>query len=235
MSNLVQVPHMSQNVKIEESWKEALSGEFEQPYFQTIAQYIRKRKAEGATIYPPGPKIFNAFNKTPFDEVKVVILGQDPYHNPGQAMGLCFSVPKEVTPPPSLKRIFKELNNDLGVEPPDHGNLSPWAENGVFLLNAILTVEKNNPGAHKDIGWQNFTDAAIRKLSEEREHLVFLLWGNFAKRKEALVDTHKHLVLTSAHPSPFTRDAFFNNHHFSKANEFLKKHGMEPVDWRLDA
>lgn len=224
---------MSSNVKIEESWKEVLSGEFEQPYFQSLASYLRKAKADGKTIYPPGPKIFNAFNKTPFEDVKVVILGQDPYHNPGEAMGLCFSVPEGVRVPPSLKRIFKEINNDLGVPVPDHGDLTKWAEEGVFLLNAMLTVEKNKPGAHRNIGWQDFTNAVIQKLSNQRENLVFMLWGNFAKQKKSLIDTSKHLVLESVHPSPLAGDAFFGNNHFSKANEYLKENGKEPVDWRL--
>lgn len=224
---------MSANVKIEESWKAALHNEFEQPYFQSLAAYLRRAKADGKILYPPGPLIFNAFNTTPFDQVKVVILGQDPYHNPGEAMGLCFSVPEGVRVPPSLKRIFKELHEDVGVAIPNHGDLTAWAENGVFLLNAMLTVEKNQPGAHRNIGWQNFTDAVIRKLSNEREHLVFLLWGNFAKKKKSLIDTARHLVLESPHPSPLAGDGFFGNHHFSRANEYLKTNGKEPVDWSL--
>ena len=224
---------MSANVQIEESWKEVLHDEFQQPYFQSIVTYLRKAKTDGKTIYPPGPLIFNAFNKTPFHRVKAVILGQDPYHNPGEAMGLCFSVPRGVRVPPSLKRIFRALHDDVGVDIPDHGDLTAWAEHGVFLLNAMLTVEKNKPGSHRDIGWQNFTDAVIRKLSSRREHLAFLLWGNFAKKKKSLIDTSKHLVLESPHPSPLAGDGFFGNHHFSRTNEYLNNHGKEPVDWSL--
>jgi uracil-DNA glycosylase len=176
------------NVKIEESWKAALSDQFEQPYFQGIATFLRKAKADGKTIYPPGSLIFNAFNTTPFEQVKVVILGQDPYHRPGEAMGLSFSVPRGVRIPPSLKNIYKELHEDLGVPIPNHGDLTKWAEQGVFLLNAMLTVERSQAGSHKKIGWQNFTDSVIRKLSHDREGLVFMLWGNFAKRKKELID-----------------------------------------------
>lgn len=222
------------NVRIEESWKQALSDEFEQPYFQAIASFLRKEKSNGKTIYPPGSLIFNAFNSTPIDEVKVVILGQDPYHNPGQAMGLSFSVPKGVRIPPSLINIYKELHKDVGVSIPKHGDLSRWAEQGVFLLNAMLTVEHKKAGSHSKIGWQNFTDAVIRTLSETREHLVFMLWGNFARKKKVLIDAEKHLILEAAHPSPLARDAYFGSRHFSQANEYLKKHGKEPIDWSLD-
>ena len=211
---------MSANVKMEDSWKAVLSQEFQQPYFQSLATFLRREKSNGKVIYPPGPLIFNAFNTTPFNKVKAVILGQDPYHNPGEAMGLCFSVPKNIKTPPSLKRIYKELNDDLGIPAPEHGDLTPWAEHGVFLLNAILTVERSRPASHRDIGWQNFTDAVIRKLSSERENLVFLLWGNFARKKKSLIDTSRHLVLESAHPSPLAGNAFFGNHHFSNANEY---------------
>ncbi len=219
------------NVKIEESWKKVLKDEFEQPYFQGIASYLKKTKADGKTIYPPGPLIFNAFNTTPFEEVKAVILGQDPYHRPGEAMGLSFSVPKGVCIPPSLKNIYKELNDDLGVPIPDHGDLTEWAGQGVFLLNAMLTVERSKAGSHQKIGWQHFTDAVIRKLSQEREGLVFMLWGNFAKRKKELIDEKKHLVLEAAHPSPLAGGAFFGNHHFSKANAYLEKNGKKGIDW----
>ena len=221
------------NVQIEESWKEVLEDEFGQPYFQSLARYLKKEKADGKIIYPPGPLIFNAFNTTPFHEVKVVILGQDPYHNPGQAMGLCFSVPEGVTPPPSLKNIFKELKEDVGAPIPDHGDLTKWAEQGVLLLNAFLTVEKNKPASHRKIGWQTFTDSVIRKLSAIRENLVFMHWGGFAKKKSSLIDDDDHLVLKAAHPSPLAGGAFFGNQHFSQANEYLKKHGKEPVDWNL--
>lgn len=222
-------------IQIEESWKSALSEEFKQPYFQSLATYLKKEKAAGKTIYPPGSMIFNAFNTTPFDQVKVVILGQDPYHNPGQAMGLSFSVPRGVRIPPSLKNIYKELQSDLRVAPPDHGDLTHWATQGVFLLNAILTVERNKAGAHKNIGWQDFTNVVIRTLSQERQHLVFMLWGGFARKKKSLIDTDQHLVLEAAHPSPLAGGAFFGSAHFSQANEYLTAHGHQPIDWQLPA
>ncbi len=221
------------NVKIEESWKAVLKNEFVQPYFQGIASFLKKAKEEGKSIYPPGSLIFNAFNTTPFDKVKVVILGQDPYHRPGEAMGLSFSVPKNVKVPPSLQNIYKELNTDLGVPIAKHGDLTYWAEQGVFLLNAILTVERSKAGAHQKIGWQQFTDAVIRKLSEERENLVFMLWGNFAKKKGALIDPFKHLILEAAHPSPLAKDAYRGSKHFSKANQYLEDKSLEPIDWNL--
>lgn len=221
------------NVRIEESWKNALSQEFDQPYFETLVNFIKQEKAAGKAVFPPGSLIFNAFDTTPFEEVKVVILGQDPYHNPGEAMGLSFSVPKGVRIPPSLKNIYKELHDDLGVPIPNHGDLTAWAKQGVFLLNAMLTVEKKRAGSHSKAGWQNFTDAVIRKLSDEREHLVFLLWGNFARKKKALIDEDKHLVLEAAHPSPLAGGAFFGSKHFSQANDYLKKHGKGKIDWAL--
>ncbi len=221
------------NVKIEESWKAVLSNEFEQAYFQGIASFLRKAKGEGKTIYPPGSLIFNAFNTTPFEAVKVVILGQDPYHRPGEAMGLSFSVPRGVRTPPSLKNIYKELQSDLGIPVADHGDLTKWAEQGVFLLNAMLTVERSKAGSHQKIGWQNFTDAVIRTLSEGREGLVFMLWGNFAKRKKELIDESKHLVLEAAHPSPLAGGAYFGSRHFSQANAYLEEKGMEEIDWNL--
>lgn len=221
------------NVRIEESWKNALSAEFDQPYFAALVSFIKQEKAAGKTIFPPGSLIFNAFNTTPFDQVKVVILGQDPYHNPGEAMGLSFSVPKGVRTPPSLKNIYKELQEDLGIPIASHGDLTDWAKQGVFLLNAMLTVEKKKAGSHSKAGWQNFTDAVIRKLSEDREHLVFMLWGNFAKRKNVLIDGSKHLILEAAHPSPLAGGAFFGSKHFSQANAYLEKHGKEPIDWRV--
>ena len=222
------------DVKIEPSWKAALADEFKQPYYQAVAQYLRTEKEAGKPIYPPGSLIFNAFNTTPLSQVKVVILGQDPYHNPGQAMGLSFSVPKGVTLPPSLRNIYKELQSDVGFTPPAHGDLTPWAEQGVFLLNAMLTVEKNKPSSHRDIGWQDFTDAVIRTLSREREHLVFMLWGAFAQKKSVLINKHKHLILTSPHPSPFSANrGFFGNQHFSKANHYLEEHGLGAIDWSL--
>lgn len=222
------------NIKIAESWKTQLAREFEQPYFQAIATFLKKEKAAGKTIYPPGSLIFNAFDTTPFEAVKVVILGQDPYHNPGQAMGLSFSVPRGVTTPPSLRNIYKELQADIeGFTPPKHGDLTAWAEQGVFLLNAILTVAHRSAGSHRKIGWQDFTDAVIRKLSEEREGLVFMLWGGFAKKKKALIDTDKHLVLEAAHPSPLAGGAYFGSKHFSQANAYLEEQGEAPIDWGL--
>ncbi len=219
------------NVKIEPSWKAVLEGEFEQPYFQGIASFLRREKEAGKVIYPPGSLLFNAFNSTPFAAVKVVILGQDPYHNPGEAMGLSFSVPRGVAVPPSLKNIYKELQTDLGLAIPSHGDLSDWARQGVFLLNAMLSVEHKQPQSHQKIGWQNFTDAVIRKLSEQREHLVFMLWGNFARNKKSLIDPSKHLILEAAHPSPLAGGAFFGCKHFSKANTYLAAHGLDPIQW----
>jgi uracil-DNA glycosylase len=221
------------NVRIEESWKRALANEFEQPYFQVLTTFVKKELAEGKTLYPPGPLIFNAFAQTPIDKVKVVILGQDPYHNAHQAMGLSFSVPKEVRTPPSLLNIYKEINADLGLPIATHGDLTGWAQQGVFLLNSILTVEGGNAGSHQKSGWQIFTDAVIKRLSDEREHLVFMLWGNFAKQKGALIDKSKHLILESAHPSPLAGNAFSGCRHFSKANEYLKQNGIDPIDWRI--
>jgi uracil-DNA glycosylase len=221
------------NVKIEASWKAVLAGEFEQPYFQSIANFLRQQKASGKVIYPPGPLIFNAFDTTPFEQVKVVILGQDPYHNPGEAMGLCFSVPRGVRVPPSLQNIYKELQSDLGCSIPPHGDLTAWAKQGVFLLNAMLTVEQKSPASHQKIGWQNFTDAVIRKLSQQRQGLVFMLWGNFARQKRSLIDTSGHLILESAHPSPFSATAFFGCRHFSKANAYLEQQGQPGIDWCL--
>jgi len=223
------------NVNIEESWKEALSHEFAQPYFQSLVTVLKKEKQAGKQIYPPGSLIFNAFNTTPFDKVKVVILGQDPYHNPGQAMGLSFSVPRGVKVPPSLKNIYKEMQSDLGLPPSTHGDLTYWAEQGVFLLNAILTVEHRQAGSHKSIGWQDFTNAVIRTLSNEREGLVFMLWGGFARKKNILIDTDRHLVLEAAHPSPLAGGAYFGSQHFSQANEYLQKQDKTPIDWQLPA
>ena len=220
-------------VKIEAGWKAVLEQEFEQPYFQAIASFLREEKKAGKTIYPPGPLIFNAFNSTPFEAVKVVILGQDPYHNPGEAMGLCFSVPQGVKVPPSLQNIYKELHEDLGLAIPSHGDLSAWTSQGVFLLNAMLTVEKNQPGSHQKIGWQNFTDAVIRLLSTQREHLVFMLWGNFARKKKELIDTTKHLVLEAPHPSPLAGGGFKGCRHFSQANAYLAEFGIAPISWSV--
>jgi len=223
------------NVKIEESWKAALNDEFQQPYFAEIKKFLVKEKQSGQTIFPPGPLIFNAFDSTPIDKIRVVIIGQDPYHGPRQAHGLCFSVMDGIAPPPSLDNIFKELHTDIGMEKPSHGNLQKWADQGVFLLNACLTVRAHNANSHKDIGWHKFTDAVIRKISEKREGIVFLLWGGFAKKKSALIDEFKHYVLTSGHPSPLSanRGYWFGNKHFSKTNELLEKQGLVPIDWTL--
>jgi uracil-DNA glycosylase len=226
-------PLKVKNVRIHESWKTVLNDEFEKEYFAKIKSSLKEAKSQGQIIHPKCDLIFNAFNKTPFEEIKVVILGQDPYHGIGQAMGLSFSVPKTVRIPPSLKNIFKEIHLDVGMEIPNHGDLTIWAEQGVFLLNSILTVRHKEPGSHKKIGWQEFTDAVIKKISDEREGIVFLLWGNFAKKKIELIDESKHHVLMSAHPSPLAGNRFFNNHHFSQTNLILKKIGKEPIDWGL--
>lgn len=222
------------NVRIEESWKELLKEEFEKPYFQNISNFLRSEISAGKTIYPPGKLIFNAFDKTPVSKVKVVLLGQDPYHNPGQAMGLSFSVPRNMPVPPSLRNIYKELAEDRGGTIPTHGDLTTWAEQGVLMLNAMLTVEKNKAGSHQKIGWQSFTDAVLQRLSNERSNLVFMLWGGFAKKKKDLIDGSKHLILEAAHPSPLARGAYFGSKHFSKANQYLKAQGMEEINWRVD-
>jgi uracil-DNA glycosylase len=223
------------DVKIEASWKEVLSDQFNQPYFEALVTFLKNEKKAGKMIYPPGPFIFNAFAKTPFNEVKVVILGQDPYHNPGEAMGLSFSVPKGVRVPPSLKNIYKELQTDLNVPIPNHGDLSRWADQGVFLLNSMLTVQHKQAGSHRKVGWQNFTDAVIRQLSEQKEGLVFMLWGNFARSKRELIAPDQHLILEAAHPSPLARGAYFGSQHFSKANTYLVQQGKTPIDWALPA
>ncbi len=223
------------DVKIEQSWKTLLKDEFTKDYFLQIVTFIKAEKALGKIIYPPGALMFNAFEKTPFDKVKVVLLGQDPYHNPGQAHGLSFSVPTGIQKPPSLINIFKELQSDLGMDPSADGNLEKWAEQGVLLLNATLTVRKNEPGSHSKIGWIEFTDAVIKKLSEQKKGIVFLLWGKFAQDKQALIDETRHHVLKAAHPSPFSADkGFFGCKHFSKTNEFLMQRGLQPIDWKLN-
>lgn len=222
------------DVKIEASWKEVLNDEFAKPYFEQITLHIKTEKSQGKIIYPPGALIFNAFNTTPFDKVKVVILGQDPYHGPGQAHGLCFSVQHGVPPPPSLVNIFKELQEDIGINIPGHGNLTHWAEQGVFLLNASLTVRAGEPMSHSKIGWAQFTDEVIKKISAGKEHVVFILWGKFAQEKKLLIDETKHCILRSAHPSPLSAHAgFFGCKHFSKANEYLMNKGIDPIDWKL--
>jgi len=220
-------------VKIEESWREALQSEFDQPYFTTLIQFLKSEKAKGKTIYPPGALIFNAFDTTPLSNLKVVILGQDPYIRPNQAMGLSFSVPKTTRTPPSLKNIYKELNTDLGVPIVNHGDLTAWANQGVFLLNAALTVEAGKSGSHLGEGWGQFTDAVIRLISAERENIVFMLWGNFAKAKATLIDNSKHLVLKAAHPSPLARGAYFGSKHFSQANAYLEEKGIGAINWTL--
>jgi uracil-DNA glycosylase len=221
------------NPRIHDSWKERLIDEFNQPYFSALKNFL-VQEMNAHKVYPPGKKIFAAFDRTPFEKVKVVILGQDPYHGQGQAHGLCFSVPEGIQAPPSLVNIFKELHNDLGMPVPSHGNLEKWAEQGVLLLNATLTVRANQAGSHQNKGWENFTDAVIRKLSDEREGLVFILWGRYAQAKEYLIDPARHHILKAAHPSPFSaHSGFFGCRHFSKTNELLKEQGMEPVDWSL--
>lgn len=218
-------------VKIEESWGARLSSEFQKPYFDELTQFVRAEYAAG-TCYPPGSLIFNAFNQTPFHQVKVVILGQDPYHGPGQAHGLCFSVNDGVQFPPSLVNIFKEIESETGTPVPQSGNLTRWAQQGVFLLNTCLSVRAHQAFSHSGHGWETFTDAVISMLSQEREHLVFLLWGAPAGKKAALIDASRHLVLRSAHPSPLSAyRGFFGNHHFTLANDYLVQHGLAPIQW----
>lgn len=222
------------DVKIEESWKQLLSAEFRQPYFQKIVDHLKTEKLQGKTIYPAGPHIFNAFNTTPVDRVKVVILGQDPYHGPGQAHGLCFSVQKGVPAPPSLVNIFKELKEDIGMQIPSNGDLTHWAQQGVFLLNASLTVRAGEPMSHAKIGWAQFTDAVIQTLASRTENLVFLLWGKFAQEKSRLIDETRHHILRAAHPSPLSAYAgFFGCRHFSQANQYLISKGKDPIDWSI--
>ena len=220
------------NVKINDSWAERLGNEFAQPYFSQLIDFVRHEYAT-TTCYPPGRLIFNAFNLCPFDSVKVVIIGQDPYHEAGQAMGLSFSVPDGVAMPPSLQNIFKEIQGDLGIGVPQSGNLTRWAEQGVLLLNATLTVRAHQAGSHQRHGWERFTDAAISRLSEGRDHLVFILWGGYARSKASLIDRSRHLVLESVHPSPLSanRGGWFGNHHFSRCNDYLAGHGMDPINW----
>lgn len=220
-------------VKIEQSWKAALTDEFEKPYFASLVRFLHEEKAEGRKIYPPGSQIFRAFELTPVDQVKVVILGQDPYHGAGQAMGLSFSVPANVPAPPSLKNIFKEIHDDLGITMSGYPDLEKWARQGVLLLNAVLTVRAGQPASHSGIGWTEFTDAVIKYISDHRSGVVFLLWGSFARSKKALIDTSRHYVLEAAHPSPLARGAFFGCRHFSKTNEILTKEGKAPIDWQL--
>jgi uracil-DNA glycosylase len=224
---------MQVNPQIEDSWKEVLAGEFGSSYFMELKEFLLIER-KNHTIYPPGQLIFNAFRLTPFDRVRVVLLGQDPYHGPGQAHGLCFSVMKGIALPPSLVNIFKEIQNDLGIPIPAHGNLEGWARQGVLLLNATLTVRANQAGSHQRQGWETFTNAVIRELSARRVGLIFLLWGKYAQEKEALIDSKRHYILRAAHPSPFSAyNGFFGCRHFSKTNEILQKHGLEEIDWRI--
>jgi uracil-DNA glycosylase len=220
-------------VKIEQSWKQALQSEFDKPYFAELVRFLHEEKAGGQVIFPPGGRIFRAFELTPLDQVKVVILGQDPYHGYGQAMGLSFSVPDGVPAPPSLKNIFKEIEDDLGIRMSGRPNLEGWARQGVLLLNAVLTVRSGQPASHSGIGWQEFTDAVIRCISERCDGVVFLLWGRFAQAKRELIDTSRHYVLEAAHPSPLARGAFFGCRHFSRTNDILVRQGKTPIDWQL--
>lgn len=220
------------DVKIEPGWKEELQQEFTKPYFQQVAGYLKIEKSQGKIIYPPGSLIFNAFDKTPFDKIKVVIIGQDPYHGAGQAHGLCFSVQDGIAIPPSLVNIYKELNTDIGLPIPRTGNLTKWAQQGVFLLNASLTVRAGEPMSHAKIGWADFTDAVIKTISSEKKGVVFLLWGKFAQDKQVLIDETRHYVLKAAHPSPLSaHNGFFGCRHFSKTNQLLVKQALDPIDW----
>lgn len=219
------------DVRIEESWKQQLQEEFDKPYFEALTHYVRGEYA-ATTVYPPGGQIFAAFDACPFEQVRVVILGQDPYHEPGQAHGLCFSVNDGVQFPPSLQNIFKEIESDLGVPLPKSGNLTRWAQQGVLLLNATLTVRAHQAGSHQNRGWETFTDAVIHALASRRENIVFILWGSYAQRKGAFIDRSRHLVLQSPHPSPLSAyRGFFGNRHFSQANRYLEQHGYSPIQW----
>jgi len=221
-------------VKLEPSWKERIGDYLGRPDMQALSAFLRTEKQAGKVIYPPGPEIFAAFDHTPFDAVRVVILGQDPYHGPNQAHGLCFSVRPGVQTPPSLQNIFKEINRDLGIAPPDHGCLTPWADRGVLLLNATLTVQQGMAGSHQGKGWEGFTDAAIDALNREREGLVFMLWGSYAQKKGQLIDANRHCVLRSVHPSPLSAHrGFLGCGHFSAANRYLESRGLAPIDWSL--
>jgi uracil-DNA glycosylase len=221
-------------IRLEPSWKQRVGDYLQRDEMRALSAFVRERKAAGARVYPPGPQIFAAFDATPFDAVKVVILGQDPYHGAGQAHGLCFSVMPGVPVPPSLDNIFKEIQRDLGITRPDHGCLLPWAERGVLMLNAVLTVEEGRPGSHQGKGWEGFTDHVVETLDREREDLVFLLWGSYAQAKGKVIDTRRHRVLKTTHPSPLSAHrGFLGCGHFSSANEFLCRHGAAPIDWSL--
>ncbi|HBS41190.1 MAG TPA: uracil-DNA glycosylase [Oceanospirillales bacterium] len=216
------------------SWQAVIGAEFDKPYMQELKAFLKQEKSAGKPVYPPGPLIFNAFNHTPFDQVRVVIIGQDPYHGPGQAMGLSFSVPQGVRLPPSLQNIYKEIQSDLGISMSGTGDLTPWADQGVLLLNATLTVEESRAGSHQNRGWEQFTDAAIAALNEQRSGLVFVLWGSYAQKKGAAIDSRRHLVLRSVHPSPLSAHrGFFGNRQFSTINQYLQQQGQAPVNWQL--
>ena len=221
------------NIRMEDGWKAALAPEFEKPYFKTLTDTIRAELLAGQVLYPPAKLIFNAFDSTPFEQVRVVLLGQDPYHGHGQAHGLCFSVPQGIQPPPSVKNIFKEIQDDLGLPIPPHACLERWAQQGVFMLNAALTVRAGQANSHASIGLHTFTDAVIQTLSQQRNGLVFLLWGNFAQAKKMLIDAARHHILEAAHPSPLARGAFFGNRHFSKTNAILQAQGLPAMDWSI--
>ncbi|MBT3310681.1 MAG: uracil-DNA glycosylase [Desulfobacterales bacterium] len=222
-------------LKLEPSWKRAIGSEFEKEYIKQLREFLVREKSAGRIIYPKGNEYFNAFNLTPLDDVKVVIIGQDPYHGPEQAHGLCFSVKPGVSQPPSLKNIFKEINSDLGIKPPDHGCLIPWAKQGVLLLNSVLTVEKGKAASHQGRGWERLTDHVISVLNEYHENLVFLLWGSYAQKKGEFINSSKHCVLKSPHPSPFSvHRGFFGNRHFSKTNEYLEKNEKGQIEWQLN-
>lgn len=221
------------DVRIEQSWKDALAAEFGKPYFESLVRFLHMEKSEGRRIFPPGSQIFRAFELTPADQVKVVILGQDPYHGPGQAHGLSFSVPEGIPAPPSLKNIFKEIESDMGVRMSGYPNLENWARQGVLLLNAVLTVRSGEAASHSKIGWEQFTDAVITYISDNCEGVVFMLWGNFARGKRDLIDASRHCVLEAAHPSPLARGAFFGCRHFSRANSWLIANGKSPINWQL--
>lgn len=224
----------TESVKIHPTWLRELNQEFDKTYFQLLKSFLKEEKHKGYVIYPKGDVLFSAFDSTPFDQVKVVILGQDPYHGEGQAHGLCFSVNKGIKLPPSLKNIYKELQSDIGFIPPEHGYLQHWANQGVLMLNATLTVRANSPGSHQQKGWETFTDEVIRILNERRENLVFILWGKYAQNKSVLINKQKHLVLTAAHPSPFSaHTGFFGSGHFSKTNAYFVEKGISPIDWQL--
>lgn len=225
----------SMDVAMEPSWKKELATEFNKPYFESLVNHLKTEKQAGKVIYPAGSNIFNAFNTTPFDKVKVLLLGQDPYHGPGQAHGLCFSVQRGVPPPPSLVNIYKELQDDLGLPIPRTGDLTSWAQQGVFMLNASLTVRAGEPMSHAKIGWATFTDAVIKKVSDDKQNVVFILWGRFAQEKASLIDASKHCIIKSAHPSPLSaHNGFFKSKPFSKTNEYLVAHGIDPIDWKIE-